>query len=963
MLTAENELPANPVADGTHPTTERVEGADGRVPSAEREEIVASALERTASASADGGNAADRGEDEGDDHQETTDENPQADSSPDESDAGAGVDDSEPAVVIVDDVDEDVDETSTSRSKTDEGEAPEIDATADDREAQGIMASGDASSSSSTATAAAGAEATADQPGEEDVGDDFMLEANHGALDVDDLGDGDAAMLGEDHDDHMGMEDAGGEETTRGRSPLKRSASSPMLYYPEDDPGSRRNAARRELSNRIQSLSRPRDRDAFARTAAEKERLSFERVHDEPPRRPNPTVRPSLLVRVRPTNLEEQEAKFFASGCSIDPIFEYSYPRDQVSKLFEKNSDIDTSLMNEAKRILEKTLARFKDGDEYMAALHGTDHYSAEELREFVLDYLRELKLEDKVSLKIAKAGLAAACCTKNFQDGRNTYEIMLSSGSMSKIMAQGVCDHEIGTHLLRMMNEDLQAWSNLNGVGNRKRFGLHLNPWITEEGFATLNTFFTFKIKLLYPQAMRYYAVCRGTQLGFVALFREMAAYVPDERKRFRLCCRVKRGLHNTGQKGSFYIDQAYFLGAVQILRRLHEIPDLSVLYAGQIALQEIDKVYFLMRRELMKLPHWLRSAKKTKEWFEHCQQLIEENELQHLYEDRAVKEIYLRKSNTNMRPTRQSVLAKTVDLGGAAGSSSAKNAVERRVIERAGGKNIDRADAEMKRLAEVPAKSSPAQPRAPRRRSVEVVAPSGAQEDVVDETFPPRTESVIFDEMAKSSPSKATKALASRFLNELPLGASSSSVATAADPDEENSCSTTYSSASSAAGDLSSAAATPGGGGSTAASSSSEQYLLSLAEKLGPGRAPLPRREGWAPVPIVSQEVFPTVEKKQTVVGEMLASAAAGAWDGAAVAQILRRSLARPNAVPNVATRGSDNVVYGHTVETSPAKKKSAGGRANAGGPPDMAGLIGISAAPRVKAPLKVKTLELQL
>ena len=40
--------------------------------------------------------------------------------------------------------------------------------------------------------------------------------------------------------------------------------------------------------------------------------------------------------------------------------------------------------------------------------------------------------------------------------------------------------------------------------------------------------------------------------------LFDELAPYVVDERKRFRMCARVKRGLHDTGAAGSFYIDQA---------------------------------------------------------------------------------------------------------------------------------------------------------------------------------------------------------------------------------------------------------------------------------------------------------------------------------------------------------------------------------------------------------------------
>ena len=56
----------------------------------------------------------------------------------------------------------------------------------------------------------------------------------------------------------------------------------------------------------------------------------------------------------------------------------------------------------------------------------------------------------------------------------------------------------------------------------------------ITEEGLATLNTYYTFPNKSLFSQAVRYFAVCRGTELGFVELFKELTPYVPDEKKRF---------------------------------------------------------------------------------------------------------------------------------------------------------------------------------------------------------------------------------------------------------------------------------------------------------------------------------------------------------------------------------------------------------------------------------------------
>merc|ERR1719405_121084 len=96
---------------------------------------------------------------------------------------------------------------------------------------------------------------------------------------------------------------------------------------------------------------------------------------------------------------------------------------------------------------------------------------------------------------------------------------------------------------------------------------------------------------------------------MGFCELFKELEGHVPDIEKRFRMCCRIKRGMVDTSLPGAFYLDQAYFKGAVEILRHLEEV-DFGRLYGGQIALQDLDKVHFLLRKEIVKLPKFLNSA-----------------------------------------------------------------------------------------------------------------------------------------------------------------------------------------------------------------------------------------------------------------------------------------------------------------------------------------------------------------
>lgn len=85
---------------------------------------------------------------------------------------------------------------------------------------------------------------------------------------------------------------------------------------------------------------------------------------------------------------------------------------------------------------------------------------SRDRMRDFVYTYLKDLKIEDRVTINMGQTGLAAANVSKSYDPETETvkYCVNLAAAGMSTVMAQGVCDHEIGTHLLRMMNEDYQV-------------------------------------------------------------------------------------------------------------------------------------------------------------------------------------------------------------------------------------------------------------------------------------------------------------------------------------------------------------------------------------------------------------------------------------------------------------------------------------------------------------------------
>ncbi|CAE7417746.1 unnamed protein product [Symbiodinium pilosum] len=118
--------------------------------------------------------------------------------------------------------------------------------------------------------------------------------------------------------------------------------------------------------------------------------------------------------------------------------------------------------------------------DSFMQLMYGEEKADCEELRDMVAAYLKDQNVEDKVEIRLVD-GMLSAANVATLGEGR--YVVNIAKGPVSKPILQSICDHEVGTHLLRMMNDEHQVWH-----GCRDRYKLQ-NPWTTEEGFATLNT------------------------------------------------------------------------------------------------------------------------------------------------------------------------------------------------------------------------------------------------------------------------------------------------------------------------------------------------------------------------------------------------------------------------------------------------------------------------------------------
>lgn len=293
---------------------------------------------------------------------------------------------------------------------------------------------------------------------------------------------------------------------------------------------------------------------------------------------------------------------FFASNCTECPNLEYSASIGPVI------GNIDDSLLLEAETILRLAL------DRGFPSLPLAPMIGSSDLKLCMHSYLDTLGLTDRVDIlegpeamlsiaKVVKPGSAKSLNSK--------HTVYLTRRPVLESIVPSLCAHELGTHLLRMMNHDHQLWSGSRRISYK--LSSHL---CTEEGLATLNGLLADTgVPLLFSAALRYYAAVLGRDANFVELFNLLAQYVPDPHVRFRYCCRVKRGVSDTSLPGSNSDDQSYFIGAVDLLRHL-ESTDFVSLYSGLVDRKDMERLKNLARVDCLHLPPFLRSVEAVEEY-----------------------------------------------------------------------------------------------------------------------------------------------------------------------------------------------------------------------------------------------------------------------------------------------------------------------------------------------------------
>lgn len=297
----------------------------------------------------------------------------------------------------------------------------------------------------------------------------------------------------------------------------------------------------------------------------------------------------------------------------LTPDFKYAVPVEKLAAKLEtdKMHSIRDDHTADAKRVLDSALERFGSAEILEHSVYG-EEVDQEEAQKHITDFVEAHNLQDKLWVRFTPNRVSCVGSLqrsrKNSQDNPNVRHTLFVSTAnrLRQHELRQFAAHEIGTHLIRVINDELQPW---RGSSGRKRFQLHINSTRefreTEEGLATINTVLhSGAEQYMWREALLYYACAKARTLNFVELFVELAPYMPDAKRRFGLVTRIKRGLADQSKPGGSGKAQVYFEGAVNILRRDPGEEDLKLLYAGRLMLSELQRVRRVAHTSFITLP-----------------------------------------------------------------------------------------------------------------------------------------------------------------------------------------------------------------------------------------------------------------------------------------------------------------------------------------------------------------------
>lgn len=321
-----------------------------------------------------------------------------------------------------------------------------------------------------------------------------------------------------------------------------------------------------------------------------------------------------LIQLINPINKEQEKAKFL-----FDPLYnpQFLYDQHLTQKDLEKFGVVSNTYIKQATQILKTVMTTYGSESVFLETVEGLV-LSREQIAEATQKYLELNAIDQSVRVRFSAQAISQASMKGNVLTFR-----MPAAQREKRI--QGTLNHEIGTHYFRTVNNEHQPWN-----GHMHEYGFHPHHE-TEEGLAVLHSHLELKHPYLWFAALYYVLVYEASRLSFSELNQFLKTYVDDKERRWNMCVRVKRGIHDTSVPGAFSKDQVYLRGVMHVLKWLeqHEY-DPRQLYIGKIATEDLEKAQAQANTTWkIQLPAFLQTPEQLHMYKEEIKRIRKENGL----------------------------------------------------------------------------------------------------------------------------------------------------------------------------------------------------------------------------------------------------------------------------------------------------------------------------------------------
>lgn len=333
---------------------------------------------------------------------------------------------------------------------------------------------------------------------------------------------------------------------------------------------------------------------------------------------------------IKPTNLESEKEKFFASlaaGKPQNPRFTYREPtgQDRIPALVSLIEQAATCsgpqyFVQPAKELID-WISHFTRRSEHfprwLYSVYGKPTKELVELAKQTLTRLGPLRPATEADFDITYASRHFSNALEQMQFSDWQVEVIsmparvLINASEKKICInetarfsdaelQRLVVHEIGTHVIRSENGSKQAFDTF-------RFGFS-KYMSCEEGLAIFSEQATNQLTDfdLGKYCLRVLACEMAQTSDFCDVFRAMHQHVPTDLA-FRIALRVKRGLTNTAEPFGYSKDQVYLDG----FNKVNAMSPLQIkqLYVGKIGFNESETLDFdSLNQTTIRYPPWVQ-------------------------------------------------------------------------------------------------------------------------------------------------------------------------------------------------------------------------------------------------------------------------------------------------------------------------------------------------------------------